>query len=235
MILVIQNDPECPMGLLGGLLRDRAAQCGRPHRVIRAYAGETIPGNSDVRGGIVLGGQMSVADTGPYPFLIAVKDWIRRMVDADAPFLGICLGGQLLADVRGGRVTLKSERGEKGCREVSLTGPGRSDPLFAGMEETFPSFQWHNDAFDPPLDAVHLAESSACPFQAFRLGRAAYGVQFHPEVTPPIAADWSRKEPDADRYRRAFAGAEASYRAASLRFLSNFLSLADESRSAVRY
>lgn len=229
MIWVIQNDPECPMGLLGELLQDRAARSGRPYRVIRAHAGEPVPANGDVRAGIVLGGQMSVTDTGPYPFLIAVKEWIRRVVDGDAPFLGICLGGQLLADVCGGRVTLKSERGEKGCRDVSLTGPGRSDPLFAGMAETFPSFQWHNDAFDPPGDAVHLAASPACLFQAFRLGRAAYGVQFHPEVTPPIVADWSRPEADADRHRTAFAEAEPSYRAASLRFLSNFLSLVDES------
>jgi len=228
MIWVVQNDPECPPGLLGDLLRDRAARDGQPFRVIRVYAGEPIPKNGAICGGIVLGGQMSVADTGPYPFLIEVKDWIRRMVDDGTPFLGICLGGQLLSDVCGGRVTLQSDRAEKGCHEVALMDAGRSDPIFHGMPAPFPTFQWHNEAFDLPNDAVHLAASPTCPFQAFRLGRASYGVQFHPEVTPPIVVDWSWKENDAARHRAAFAEVESAYRIASRRFLSNFLRRVDD-------
>ncbi len=228
MICVVQNDPECPTGLLGELLQEREARDGRPFRVVRVFAGEVIPKPGRVRAGIVLGGQMSVADVGPYPFLVAVKNWIRRTVEAGTPFLGICLGGQLLADVFGGRVTLKSVRGEKGNRDVSLTDAGRSDPLFSGMAGTFPSFQWHNDAFDPPEGTIHLAESPVCPFQAIRMDDAAYGVQFHPEVTRPIVADWSRKEADADRYQAAFAEKERAYRAASRRFLANFLRRVDD-------
>lgn len=227
MICVVQNDPEVPMGLLADLLRDRTMRNGRSFRIVRVYEGEPIPENGEIRGAVVLGGQMSVADTRPYPFLIGVKDWIRRLVDAAVPFLGICLGGQLLAEAYGGRVILQSERGEKGCHDVSLTDAGRSDPLFSGMTGTFPSFQWHNDAFDLPDGAIHLAASPVCPFQAFRIGDSAYGVQFHPEATPPIVADWSRNEADADRHRAAFAEAEACYRDASRRFLSNFLRRAD--------
>ncbi len=226
MIWVIQNDPDCPPGLLEEVFQDRGDGNHDRFRVIRVFAGEPIPEGTDgLSGGIVLGGQMSVADTRPYPFLIAVKAWIRQVVDRDIPFLGICLGGQLLAEVYGGRVTLQSERSEKGCHTVRLTETGRADPLFSGLHRSFSSFQWHNDAFDLPDGARHLAVSDTCPFQAFRTGRSAYGVQFHPEVTPPIVADWSRKEADPGYYRDRFSENEAAYRAASLRFLSNFLKL----------
>ncbi len=105
---------------------------------------------------------------------------MSRLLATGTPLLGICLGGQLLAEVAGGAVS-SNRCGEKGLVEIELTAGGRADPLLAGIDDRFQAFQWHNDSFAVPPPAQHLARSVACPGQAFRLGNA-WGVQFHPEV-----------------------------------------------------
>ncbi len=169
---------------------------------------------------------MSVHDTTEFPFLLQLKTLITDLVHKGTPYLGICLGGQLLAEVLGGTVRLQTH-GEKGCHEISLTRSGAEDPLFSGISRQFVSFQWHSDCFEPPLGALHLARSDACLYQAFRCGRAAYGLQFHPEVTQEVIQEWSE---DLDNGRsellQTFAEKEATYRSVSFRILNNFLRLA---------
>lgn len=220
MVKVVQNDSSVPVGLYGAHLDrqridwelvavDRQAPFPQPAAADRL---------------IVLGGYMSVEDTLRYPYLEQVKQGMRRWVAADRPLLGVCLGGQLLAEVTGGRVH-RNQRGERGLLPIELTAEGRVDPLFAGIDSPLLSMQWHNDSFDLPPDARHLAATRSCPGQAFRIGRAAYGVQFHPELTAEIVAAWCKKIQLDNAVLDQFLAREAAYRQHSLQLLNNFLAL----------
>jgi GMP synthase-like glutamine amidotransferase len=107
----------------------------------------------------------------------------------DTPFLGVCLGSQLLATALGGFVGRASPP-EAGVHDVFLTNAARHDPLFCELPGRFPVFGWHEDAFELPRGVVPLAGSIACEHQAFRFGASAYGLQFHPEVRPRDLGRW---------------------------------------------
>ncbi len=154
---------------------------------------------------VVLGGFMSVHDREQYPHLARTEDLLRQAVARDVPVLGLCLGGQLLASALGGRVTRNPVR-EIGPDRVTLTAAGRADPLFAGCPAELPVFQWHGETFaELPPGAVWLASSPACRHQAFRVGRRAYGLQFHFEVTEEMVADWARRYEGELRQARGLA------------------------------
>ncbi len=100
MLLIIQNDPEVPPGNFNDTIGELRVPC----RIVHPYSGEALPPVGDISAAIVLGGAMGVHDTAKHPFLVGVKAFIRECVQTETPFLGVCLGGQLLADVLGGRV-----------------------------------------------------------------------------------------------------------------------------------
>ncbi|MCM2263951.1 MAG: type 1 glutamine amidotransferase [Desulfuromonadales bacterium] len=215
---IIQSDPEVPAGVFEALLSEWQV----PFRILRPDLGEALPANAAAV--IVLGGVMGVHDEARHPFLRAVKEFMGRVLAAGTPLFGICLGGQLLADVAGGVVS-SNRCGERGLVAVGLTAAGAADPLFAGINERFQAFQWHNDSFTIPPGAAHLASSSVCPGQAFRFGNA-WGVQFHPEVDSSIVASWSRRNPAQIQLTDEFAAAEAAHRALARQLLANFLATA---------
>ena len=141
----------------------------------------------------VMGGPMDVWDVEEHPWLVAEKAAIRRWVrELRRPFLGICLGHQLLADALGG--TCGPQRPpEVGISEVELTPAGRADPLFAGLSTTQQCLQWHSvRVAQPPEEASVLASSTVCGCQAMRVGRHAYGLQYHVELEPGTIAAWGR-------------------------------------------
>jgi GMP synthase (glutamine-hydrolysing) len=223
MLLIIQNDPEVPAGNFNRTLTGLEIPC----RTIHPYAGDTIPQTAEVSAAIVLGGAMGVHDTAKHPFLVEVRGFIGDCVRMGTPFLGICLGGQLLADMLGGRVTSLSPFAEKGTSTVILTGAGDRDPLFSGIPHEFVSFQWHNDSFEIPVGGTHLAFSTACPGQAFRFGPSAWGTQFHPEADRAIVDSWARWTDDtahrAGELLDDFVRSETAYLEVSRRLLCNFL------------
>lgn len=215
---IIQNDPSVPPGVFLELLTGWQV----PFRLCRPDLGESLPDTSDAV--IVLGGTMGVHDDRAHPFLRLLKGWLAQAQADDTPLLGICLGGQLLADVTGGVVS-SNRCGEKGLAEVVLTDAGAADRLFAGIEQRFPAFQWHNDSFTIPAGAMHLAASAVCPGQAFRVGNA-WGVQFHPEVNKAIVNAWSRHDPNRLRLTDDFAIAAAAHRRLAWQLLANFMDIA---------
>jgi GMP synthase (glutamine-hydrolysing) len=108
--------------------------------------------------------------------------------------LGVCLGAQQLAAALGASVTT-GPAPEVGLGRVELTGPGRLDPVmgpeYGGLSSTsIPCVHWHQDTFDLPEGAVHLAATPRFPHQAFRWGDRAYGLQFHVEADRPLAEGW---------------------------------------------
>jgi GMP synthase (glutamine-hydrolysing) len=138
---------------------------------------------------VVLGGPMNVDETQRYPFLQKEVDWIRAAVDKELPTLGVCLGSQLLAKALGARVYPSGTK-EIGWYQLDLTPAAADDPLFRGLQPRQTVFQWHGDTFDLPHGAIHLASSPLCRHQAFRYGAAAWGLQFHVEMTAELVLDW---------------------------------------------
>ena len=219
MLHIIQNDPEVPPGNLIDHLTVS-------YLVHHPYCGDKLPIIADIAALIVLGGRMGANDDQEHPFLVKLKELIRAVVEAEIPYLGICLGGQLLAAAMGAEVV--SNRWEElGTLRVSLTVEGKTDQLFNEIPATFQTFQWHHDSFDLPEGALLLATSAACSNQAFRIGRCAWGLQFHPEVTPEIIGDWCAWDPatasSADELIAEFLCQAVEYRATSQRLLGNFL------------
>lgn len=146
----------------------------------------TIPPLEGYDGLIVMGGPQQTDEETLYPWLAPEKAVIRDAVARDMPLLGVCLGSQLLADAHGGTVG-QLARPEIGLCDITLTDLGCADPLFDGFDPTTRTMQWHLNAVTAlPAGAQHLMHSPLCEVQAFRIGRAAYGVQFHMEMTADL-------------------------------------------------
>lgn len=111
---------------------------------------------------------------------------LGAQVKEEKPFLGICLGAQMMARHLGARVySREDERVEVGYYPIRPTGEGRAlfdDPQYV--------YQWHGQGFDLPAGAAQLAEGEEFPVQAMRYGKAAYGLQFHPELSTPMMDAW---------------------------------------------
>jgi GMP synthase-like glutamine amidotransferase len=142
----------------------------------------------DYDGVFILGGSMHADQDERHPWLREENFFLQRLFDLHIPLFGICLGAQLIAKTAHAPVTPCAEP-EVGWHEVELTTAASEDPLFAALPPRFPAFQWHYYGFTVPAGAEELARSEACS-QAYRLGDAAWGVQFHPEVTRDVIAGW---------------------------------------------
>jgi GMP synthase-like glutamine amidotransferase len=140
---------------------------------------------------LVMGGPMGAYEEESHPWLAGEKALVREAAEAGRPVLGVCLGVQVLAAALGAEVAPLEGGAEVGLLPVELTAAGRDDPLFQGMPEPLVTLQWHGDTFELPEGATLLASSPAAPHQAFRAGEAAYGVQFHLEVTDEMAREWA--------------------------------------------
>ncbi len=142
---------------------------------------QTIPDISFYDGLIVLGGSPNVDQKERYPFLKAEKEAIRRAVELDMPYLGFCLGHQLLADALGARVG-PNFRHSNGFIEGHLTKSGRDHPLFCDIPQTFPLFKWHSQAVLQPLPKQMkvLVISADCEVEAISVKDRPHivGLQF---------------------------------------------------------
>ncbi|MEW6034386.1 MAG: type 1 glutamine amidotransferase [Chloroflexota bacterium] len=172
-----------------GFFHELLAKWSVPSRTVHLYRGESTPDLSECRALLVLGGSMSVYDEEDFPFLTAEHALIRAALRKHIPYLGICLGGQLLAKALRARVKPNPLK-EVGFYEVHLTHQGRQDALFQGLGDRLRVFQWHGDTFDIPRGATLLATAPTCLNQAFRYGNSAYALQFHVETTPEMVRDW---------------------------------------------
>jgi GMP synthase-like glutamine amidotransferase len=187
-VLVFQHESDDGPGYLGEALLKRGAELD----IVRLDEGESVPDVSPYDMLLVMGGVMNVYQEDKYPWLIEETRAIRQAVEADKAVLGVCLGGQLLAKALDAKVRLGAAT-EIGLTPITLTEQGRIDPLFEGLSH-IEAVEWHDDTFDIPTGAVALAYSEGCANQAFRFGDHAYGLQFHPEVSPEMLTEWIKGE-----------------------------------------
>lgn len=153
--------------------------------VINPITGEHLPNDAD--GIVITGSPAMVSDREHWSEVTAA--WLREAVGNDIPVLGICYGHQLLAHAMGGRVDYHPQGREIGTVPVQLTGEANDDPLFRDLPPVFDAHLTHRQSvLTLPEGARRLAHSGHEPNQAFRLGRHAWGVQFHPEFTSSIMA-----------------------------------------------
>jgi len=229
-VLVIENAPDAPVGLVGQIMEEQ----GIGYDVVNVLQSE-IPDIMGYSAVVALGGPQHVDNYDSYPYFVGEEQLIREAIEKDIAYLGICLGGQLLAHTLGAQVG-RHHTFELGFSYVQHTAEGRKDPLLQGLANPQLVFQWHVDAFALPQNAVLLATSIDTPNQALRYGRRAYGLQYHIEVLPETFALWLQEEarelvevlgPEAisqisDGWERNY----AAYRQQSTLMIGNFFSIA---------
>ena len=191
-VAIIENMQNTHLGQIGVAL----AEANVEREWFYVWDGQPLPsGVADYDGLIVLGGEQSAIDDERHPYLPELARLMRTFAEAGKAVLGVCLGSQLLARGYGAENRLGVAR-EFGWHDVQLTEEGRKDPLFAALSDGFPIFQWHSDTFSLPQGSVRLASNAATPNQAFRIGRAAYGTQFHFEADRMVVEAWGQEFPE---------------------------------------
>jgi GMP synthase (glutamine-hydrolysing) len=186
-VLVIENYTGTPLGQVGTALDE----AGIAADIRRTWEGASLPGDPDGYDAlVVLGGEQSALDDADHPYLPAIATLTRAFGESGRAVLGICLGAQLVARGHGARNILGRPI-EFGWHRVEPTAAGRRDPVLAALGEGAPQFHWHLDTFTLPPGATHLASSAMTAIQAFRIGRAVYGIQFHFEADRRLVEHWN--------------------------------------------
>jgi GMP synthase (glutamine-hydrolysing) len=215
-ILVIEQEHSL-RGL--GLLGERLDDSGLPYRSLRAWEERVDELEAQEFAAIIPMGGNAHAWDDAVPLLQAERALLSTAVEEGIPVFGICLGAQLLTRALGGDVRTADEP-EIGWLEIVPTEEAADDPIFRHLEAPTGVYQWHYDVFEPPPGSRRLARSELASNQAFRIdGAEAWGIQFHPEVTPELWELWIARHPtevreagvDVEALRAAvYEGAERS-------------------------
>jgi len=183
-VLALQFCWDDPPAYLGDIMQEHNI----PYETVEVDK-NPVPDPTEYDAILAMGGLQHVGEDEKYPYLVDVESMILKAVKQDIPYLGICLGGQLLAHALGAPVK-KHSITPLGFFEVYRTAMGKDDPLFHGLPESMQVFHWHEDTFDIPQEAVQLACNAQTENQAFRFGHHAYGTQYHIEIIPEMIDLW---------------------------------------------
>lgn len=186
-VLVLEHDESDPVQRLG----DWLTEAGADLLICRLHAGDALP-DAGFDAVVCLGGRMNAWDDDATPWLPATKALLRKAIADGTPTLGVCLGAQLLAVAGGGTVQVGAAGPEIGAYLAAKRDAAGEDPLFADLPMTPDVMQCHDDVVtELPPGATLLLSSTGYPYQAWRQGRAAWAVQFHPETTAATVRDWA--------------------------------------------
>jgi GMP synthase-like glutamine amidotransferase len=186
--LAFQHMDDEPPGLFGSFLAEEGAELD----VVMLHRGEAIPSLAPYDFLLVMGGAMDVWETTQYPWLqdeiAAVREWTWTR---NRPFMGVCLGLQLLAKALGGEVGL-ARAPEVGFGKVDLNALGLGHPMMRGLSPSFKVMQWHHaEVTRVPAGAEVLASSQVSPVQIMSVGQDILATQFHGELTPALIDRWA--------------------------------------------
>lgn len=188
-ILVIEHERNADIGLFG----ERFIAGGATVDVVGPEIGVALPDSViGWDGVVVLGGTPGPMEDERAPWLPHVRRLISECLELSVPYLGLCLGSQLLAHVAGGRVTQAAGGPEVGVLPLHVTAAADHDPLFADLPGLVRAVQWHwLEVAELPPGSVPLLTSGRCPVQAYRVGPSAWGTQFHPEALAATVRAWA--------------------------------------------
>ena len=177
-----------------GFIKDLMIKDGVELTTIELDEGEKIPaGLSKFDAMFCMGGPMDTWMEKEHPWLVDEKKAIKEfVVDLKKPYLGFCLGCQLLGEVVGGKV-VKSNIPEIGMLNISFSNNKNNDALFSKFPEEITSLQWHSyevQGLENNEDVTHLASSPETKYQIFKYQNHAYGIQFHIEVKDTTVGEW---------------------------------------------
>ncbi|MCV2395081.1 type 1 glutamine amidotransferase [Actinotalea sp. M2MS4P-6] len=210
-LTVLENVAAVPLDRFAGWLAESPQA---PEIVtVRPWAGDAVPSLDDCGDGlIVLGGLQNAYDDAVAPWLPATRALLGEATRSGLPTLGLCLGAQLLAVANGGTVQVSAPPGrEAGVIDIVPRPAAAHDALLdrlaadvpadhpagGGVLAKMPSM--HADAVvNLPVGATWLASSAQYPYQAFRVGECAWGLQFHPEASAETVLAWARDFEDVD-------------------------------------
>jgi len=188
-IVIVLHQAHSTAGRVGRLLVER----GYSLDIRRPPLGEALPDTLDEHAGaVIFGGPMGANDD--HDWLREETAWIGKVLKADKPFLGLCLGAQMLANELGGKVYTHQEgKAEIGYYPLYPTEAGSQFSAQTGLAWPKHVYQWHRDGFDVPDSAQKLARGDIFSEQAFAYGERAFGLQFHPEVTYAMMCRWTTR------------------------------------------
>ena len=189
-LVIVQPGEKLPSraGVAGDFADWVLAGMGAPREIattIYPQRGDAYPRVQDTAAVVITGSSAMVTDNAPW--MLAGADWLRQVVAAGIPVLGICFGHQWLGSALGGHVAPNPRGTEVGSVRVTLSREAADDPLLGEMPNRMMLPLSHRQSLtDLPPAAIHLASSDLEPNQAFRVGAQAWGVQFHPEFSAEI-------------------------------------------------
>ena len=177
-----------------GFIKDLMLDDGFNLTTIELDEGEKIPYDlTKFDGMFCMGGPMDTHMEIEYPWLVEEKKRIKEfVVNLKKPYLGFCLGCQLLGEVVGGKV-VKSSPAEIGMMDINFTDNKKKDILFSKFPDNIKSLQWHSyevQGIDKNPDITLLASSPATKYQIFKYQDHAYGIQFHIEIKNTTVNEW---------------------------------------------